>query len=111
MYNPYIEKHNLGVIELGPLEYDASCQRITAGEETVYLRNKLNELLFYLVVNNHRVISRDELIDTIWHGNYYTGIKGVTHSVCKLRKTLQQLGVKNIQICTFPKQGYALTIN
>ncbi|MGX5175565.1 winged helix-turn-helix domain-containing protein [Aliikangiella sp. IMCC44653] len=110
MYNPAIQSLTTGKMTFGKIEYDASNQRLSANGETVYLRNKLNEVLFYMMINKQRVISREELIQKVWHGNYYTGEKGVTHSVCKLRKTLQQMGVEEIQIKTFPKQGYAITV-
>ena len=111
MYNPTIANQNSGLISIGNLSYDANSQSLSAGEETIYLRNKLNEVLFHMVSNNHRVVSRDELIEKVWNGNHYTGVKGVTHSMCKLRKTLTDLGASDVKIRTFPKQGYALWVN
>jgi len=111
MYNPIIAQQATRTITLGQLQYDASSQCLSDGQETIYLRNKLNEVLFHMVANNHRVVSREELIEKVWQGNHYTGVKGVTHSVCKLRKTFQELGADNIHIHTFPKQGYALSVD
>lgn len=111
MYNPVIASQNLGRVMLGSVVYDASNQYLASDDETVYLRNKLNEVLFHMVTNSSRVVSRSELIDKFWNGNYYTGVKGVTHTVCKLRKTLQDLGADNVSIRTYPKQGYSLTFN
>ena len=111
MYNPAIASQNFGQVKLGELVYDATNQCLASDDETVYLRNKLNEVLFHMVTNSRRVVSRTELIEKVWDGNYYTGVKGVTHTVCKLRKTLSDLGADNVSIRTYPKQGYALSIN
>ncbi len=111
MYNPTIANLNYGVMKIGEVVYDATNQSLTTNGETVYLRNKLNEVLFHMLANNQRVVSREELIQKVWHGNYYTGVKGLTHSVCKLRKTLNDLGITQVKIKTLPKQGYRLSLN
>jgi len=98
-------------IRLGALHYDSYNQCLFSERETVYLRNKLNDVLNYMIVNQHRAVSRNELVENIWRGNFYTGVKAVTHSVCKLRKTFSELGEDKVSIKTLPKQGYALQIN
>ncbi|WP_444996242.1 winged helix-turn-helix domain-containing protein [Aliikangiella sp. IMCC44359] len=109
MYNSNIDEVNELKVSIGSVLYDASSQCLSKGADTIYLRNKLNEVLFHMVVNKHRVVSREELIQKVWNGNYYTGVKGLTHSVCKLRKTLTDLGANEVKIQTYPKQGYLLS--
>ncbi|MET1256482.1 winged helix-turn-helix domain-containing protein [Aliikangiella maris] len=111
MFNPNIELNETQKILIGGLLYDASNQCLSTKNDTIYLRNKLNEVLFHMVKNNHRVVSREELIQKVWNGNYYTGVKGLTHSVCKLRKMFVDLGAREIKIQTFPKQGYSISYN
>ena len=64
-----------------------------------------------MVINQEKLVSREDLIQKVWSGNYYTGAKGVTHTMCKLRKTLNDLGENKVQIKTLPKRGYTLQIN
>ncbi|TQV88615.1 winged helix-turn-helix domain-containing protein [Aliikangiella coralliicola] len=111
MYNPNIAHLESKQFLIGNLIYDASSQSLSLGTQTIYLRNKLNEVLFHMVANESRLVSRSELIEKVWDGNYYTGAKGVTHSVCKLRKKLNDLGVTQVKIRTLPKQGYYLSVN
>lgn len=110
MYSLNIKSHKNEEFVIGGLLYNASNQCLSSSSKTVYLRNKLNEVLFHMVSNPDRVVSRNELIEKVWHGNYYTGVKGVTHTVCKLRKTLSVLGSEQIKIQTLPKRGYTLSI-
>ena len=111
MYNSNIAYDNDNLVHIGNLSYDRSTQYLSSTETSVYLRSKLNEVLIYMISNKHRLVSRDELIENVWDGNWYTGANAVTHSVCKLRKTFVELGEKDITIKTLPKRGYALIAN
>jgi len=111
MYNFNVPVHDVELIDLGNLSYDASTQCLSSNEGTIYLRSKLNEVFHYMVLNQEKLVSREELIQKVWYGNYYTGAKAVTHTVCKLRKTLNDLGESKVQIKTYPKRGYTLQIN
>ena len=111
MYYAELTQNRTRPVRIGNLVYDALNQSLSSGTETIYLRSKLNQVLFYMISNTDHVVSRNELIEKIWEGNYYTGVKGVTHSVCKLRQTFASLGADQVMIRTFPKQGYALTVH
>lgn len=111
MYNPKFSNIDSRRFHLGNLVYDAINQSLSSDTETIYLRQKLNEVLYYMVSNQSRLVSRHDLIEKVWDGNFYTGVKAVTHSVCKLRKTFTELGETSISIRTLPKQGYTLSIN
>ncbi len=97
-------------LPIGGLSYDSSTQCISSKLNTIYLRSKLKEVLLLLWDNRHRLISRDELISKIWGGNHLTGEKGVTHTICLLRKMFHQLGDNSLSIRTLPKQGYVLVV-
>jgi DNA-binding winged helix-turn-helix (wHTH) protein len=111
MFNPNLTQYSQNInskFVVGSLVYDSMNQRLSTEEHSIYLRQKLNEVFYYMVANQSRLVSREELIEKVWNGNFYTGVKAVTHTVCKLRKTLEDLGVKDVNIRTLPKQGYTL---
>ncbi len=95
---------------VGSLTYDAMTQSVSGKHGTVYLRQKLNQVFHYMVTHRSRLISREELVENFWEGNFYTGVKAVTHTVCKLRKTLEELEANDVNIRTLPKQGYTLFV-
>lgn len=111
MFNPNLSQYSDSQFTIGSLTYDSMSQCLSTETRSAYLRQKLNEVFFYMVSNQSRLVSRNELIEKVWNGNFYTGIKAVTHTVCKLRKTLDDLGVTDVNIRTLPKQGYTLHIN
>ncbi len=51
------------------------------------------------------LVSRDQLIDQCWDGNYYTGTQAVTHTIYHLRALLKQNKI-DASITTLSKQGY-----
>jgi DNA-binding winged helix-turn-helix (wHTH) protein len=74
------------VIMIGSLKYDADQKSLSSDKATIYLRNKLNDVLNHLLIHKQRTVLREELIEKVWHGNFYTGDRGLTHSMCKLRR-------------------------
>ena len=95
-------------IRVGNLIYSSKFRIIASQKNSVMLRFKLNRVLENLVANKDDLVTREELIQQIWKGNYYIGEKALTHSVCILRQVFHSLGEEKIQIVTVPKSGYCL---
>ena len=51
------------------------------------------------------LVSREELIESIWDGNADVGDKSLTRNIYKIRKIFEQNSLKN-PIETIPKKGY-----
>lgn len=96
------------IISLGELSYNPSFQIISSNDNQITLRFKLNHVLLFLVTHREQVVSRKELISTIWSGNHYIGERALTHTICKLRRAFETLGEKQLRIVTIPKTGYCL---
>jgi len=77
------------------------------GEATL-LQAKIMEVLVYLANNYPRLVTRKELIDTIWQGNYPVGEKTLTNAIWRLRQVLKQ-GDESL-IKTVRKGGYRLLL-
>ena len=58
-------EHN---ISFGEFELDAEKRRLLRGGEPVALNSKTFDLLAFLAENNGRVVSKDEIYETIWGG-------------------------------------------
>lgn len=80
----------------------------TLGE--VVLRPKVAEVLQVLMTANGSLVSREELIESVWEGNQYVGERGVNDAIWQLRKVLDQDELAPY-IETIPKKGYRLPIN
>jgi len=70
------------------VEVDASTRRALVDGETIDLTAKEFDLLFYLVTNAGRVISRDEILEAVWGGQHATDSNVIEVFVCHLRNKI-----------------------
>lgn len=70
------------------VEVDASTRRATVNGEQIDLTAKEFDLLFYLVTNAGRVISRDEILEAVWGGQHATDSNVIEVFVCHLRNKI-----------------------
>ena len=88
---------------------DSETQTLQTQSNFIRLRSKLWYVLFELASRPNKLISRETLIQHIWHGNCYTGEQGLTHAICHLRRILKKYQI-NAKIVTLPKKGYILQV-
>jgi eukaryotic-like serine/threonine-protein kinase len=76
------------------------------GSEEVKLRPKVFEALKYLVLNNNRLVAKDELIKVLWTDSFVTD-DSLVQCVVELRRALGD----EAQACikTVPRRGYVFT--
>jgi DNA-binding winged helix-turn-helix (wHTH) protein/pimeloyl-ACP methyl ester carboxylesterase len=84
--------------------------RIDAGERLLFddagvipLTPKAFDTLLFLVENNGRVVTREELLDRVWPGTF-VGENTLAQNISTLRKVLGANGAALLQ--TVPKRGY-----
>ena len=76
------------------------------GEERVLSKNEFSAF-YYLVKNQGRIVSRDELMDYLWDCNDFVDDNTLTVNINRLRKKLEEAGIRNA-IETRRGQGYIL---
>lgn len=76
------------------------------GEERVLSKNEFC-IFYYLVKNQGRIVSRDELMDYLWDCNDFVDDNTLTVNINRLRKKLEEAGIRNA-IETRRGQGYIL---
>ena len=70
-------------------------------KEHIRLRRHVALLLTILCKNHGNTVSHDDLINQIWDGNYYTGLKSLRSSIWELRQYVNHVD-------TQPRKGYVL---
>lgn len=75
-------------------------------EERVLSKNEFS-IFYYLVKNQGRIVSRDELMDHLWDCNDFVDDNTLTVNINRLRKKLEEAGIRNA-IETRRGQGYIL---
>lgn len=76
------------------------------GVEIILSKNELT-ILYYLIKNKGKIVSRDNLMDYLWDYNNFVDDNTLTVNINRLRKRLESLGIAEM-IQTRRKQGYIL---
>ena len=93
-----------------PWTLDVEGFRLFRGSEEVRVEPKVFDLLALLVQNRQRVISKTELLDTLWP-NEHVGDAVLPRCVAAARKTLGDTRVLQAVIQTVHGRGYRFVAN
>lgn len=74
--------------------------------EIILSKNELT-ILYYLIKNHGKIVSRDELMDHLWDYSDFVDDNTLTVNINRLRKKMKNLGILD-SIETRRKQGYIL---
>lgn len=95
--------------QVGSIVIDCNNSCIKHNNKELILPNKQYEILKYLVVNNERTVTKEELLSSIWDYDSDTLANTIDVHISKLRKQLRtELDVKNEVITTVHGKGYKI---
>jgi pimeloyl-ACP methyl ester carboxylesterase/DNA-binding winged helix-turn-helix (wHTH) protein len=89
----------------GPFQLDARERRLSRGAEVIPLRLKVFDTLRVLVENAGRLVTKQELLDTVWPETTVEE-NNLNHNVSVLRKALGEKVTGQQYIETVPRVGY-----
>lgn len=87
------------------LSIDTESYRIESDGRPVQIEPRVFDLLVYLIENRERVVTRDELLDTLWKGRVVTD-SAVTARLKAARKAVGDDGLRQEVIKTVHRRGY-----
>lgn len=91
------------IYTFGEFAVDKSARTLTSHGEDIHLPAKEFDILLYLVENEGRILSKDELMAAIWQETFVEE-SNLAQYISRLRKILDTNGHKYIR--TLPKRGY-----
>ena len=94
-----------GAYHFGPFHLDVRERRLSRGEEVIPLRLKVFDTLLVLVENAGRLVTKQELLDTVWPETTVEE-NNLNHNVSVLRKALGEKATGQQYIETVPRVGY-----
>jgi DNA-binding winged helix-turn-helix (wHTH) protein/pimeloyl-ACP methyl ester carboxylesterase len=94
-----------GAYRFGPFQLDARERRLSRGSEVIPLRLKVFDTLRVLVENAGRLVTKQELLDTVWPETTVEE-NNLNHNVSVLRKALGEKATGQQYIETVPRVGY-----
>lgn len=84
---------------------DPEAWRLSRAGQEIHLDPKVLKLLIYLINNNDRLVTRQELMDTVW-GDTVISESALTKAVARLRKALGDDSATHRYLETVRSQGY-----
>jgi DNA-binding winged helix-turn-helix (wHTH) protein len=92
---------------IGDWLVEPQLNRVSNGGLSVRLEPKAMEVLLCLAENQGRVVSRRDLVDTVWSTEFISD-SSLTHAIADLRRALADDARAPQVIETIPKRGYRL---
>lgn len=89
------------------LEIDINRGMLCKGTQYVYLSKNESAILTYMIENQGRIVSRDELINYLWDSEEFIDDNTLTVNINRVRKKLSSFGLES-SIMTKRGQGYIL---
>ena len=93
-------------IRLGELEIDILNRRVRAGPSELHLTSLEQSLLYLLAANAGRLVTREQILDSLWGADHAAGSNLVDRHVRNLRTKLHDNWRRPRFIATIPGHGY-----
>lgn len=66
------------------------------GDEEIILTNKEFELLYYFIENKNNLVSREQILDTVWGDDYFGSDRVVDDTIRRIRKKLEKFTIETV---------------
>jgi DNA-binding response OmpR family regulator len=93
----------------GDVEIDFSRHEATKGGETIEMSPREYRLLEYFIEHRGEVVSRDQLLDSVWEYDNMPFTRTVDTHIAKLRKKVEDVPSDPKHIVTVHRLGYKFT--
>ena len=84
---------------------DAERRELTRGSEVIATGPQVFDLLLYLIRNRERVVSKDDVLDTVWSGRTVSESTLTSH-INAVRKAVGDSGEQQRLIRTIARKGF-----
>ena len=96
----------VGILNVGGIRMDIERHQVTVKGQLIPLPLKEFELLEFLMHNSGRVLTRGQLIDRVWGGDYYGDTKTLDVHIKRLRSKIEVDPANPVLIQTIRGLGY-----
>ena len=96
-------------IRLGNLVLSRQSRELRSAGHKIALEPRVYELLLQMLSSPNYLVSRDQLIDSVWQGRVVSD-SAINRAISQLRKCLAELDPEMEYIETLPKLGYRLKV-
>lgn len=105
----YPNDSNLDIIQYNGLKLNILTSTIEYNENSEELTKNELKILYYLLINKGKIISRVEIMEYLWDSSMFVNDNTLTVNIGRIRSKIEELGVKDY-IKTKRGQGYSVWI-
>jgi Tol biopolymer transport system component/DNA-binding winged helix-turn-helix (wHTH) protein len=98
-----------GSFHIGDWEVQPRINCVQKGDKSFHLEPKIMQVLVQLATHSNEVLSKDQLISTVW-ADTFVGDDVLTRSISEIRRVLEDDARAPRFIQTIPKTGYRLMV-
>jgi two-component system response regulator CssR len=84
------------VLNLGGYSISKKQRTVFLGEDEVILTNKEFELLYYFIENKNNLVSREQILDTVWGDDYFGSDRVVDDTIRRIRKKVDKFTIETV---------------
>lgn len=83
-------------VEIGAYKISRKQRTVLLDNEEIQLTNKEFELLNYFVENKNNVVSREQILISVWGDDYFGSDRVVDDTIRRLRKKVERLNIETV---------------
>ena len=93
------------LVRFGNCELDSERRELRRNAKQVHVQPQVFDLLVYLIDHRHRVISKDQMVETIWKGRFVSDVT-LNSRINSARHAIGDDGKRQVLIRTVPRRGF-----
>ena len=83
-------------LNMGEYRISKKQRTVFMGSEEVILTKKEFELLYYFIENKNNLVSREQILDTVWGDDYFGSDRVVDDVIRRLRKKIDKFTIETV---------------
>ncbi|MBE6054910.1 MAG: response regulator transcription factor [Clostridium sartagoforme] len=95
------------ILEYKNIRLNLSTSEVEYNENKIELSKNESKILYVLIKNKEKIVSRNEIIEALWHSDEFIDDNTLTVNINRLRKKLEEIGAVDF-LRTKRGQGYIL---
>ena len=101
-------RKNVSVIHIGKLQINMTQHSVYKDEKEILLTNTVFKMLYYLAANKGMALSKDQIYNYIWNGEYALDDSNITSHIRRLRVKIEDDPAQPQYIQTVRGIGYRM---
>jgi len=103
----YPNDSNLDIIQYNGLKLNILTSTIEYNENSEELTKNELKILYYLLINKGKIVSRVEIMEYLWDSSMFVNDNTLTVNITRIRNKIEEIGLKDF-IKTKRGQGYII---